>query len=218
MTAVLPEAASPPRLRITVEGAEAVGCAASPTLRFLLRIDGDGDVRSVLLTTRIRIAAPRRTHTAEEKERLAELFGPPAEWGRTLHALEWAQTVTQVPPFTGSTVTAVDVPCTYDFDVAATKYLHCLADGEVPLEFLFTGTVFYEADGRLLAARIPHGTGAEHRMPVRVWRDVMDRYFPSSAWLRLSREVFDRLYAYRVRHTLLSWDETVDALLRAGGE
>jgi hypothetical protein len=41
----------------------------------------------------------------------------------------------------------------------------------------------------------------------------MDRYFPGSAWLRLERETFDRLYAYRSRHALPSWEHTLDHLL-----
>jgi hypothetical protein len=41
----------------------------------------------------------------------------------------------------------------------------------------------------------------------------MDRVFGDRPWLRLHRETFDRLYAYRARHALGTWEATVDALL-----
>lgn len=72
-------------------------------------------------------------------------------------------------------------------------------------------------EGRLLAGRVPWDCEAGFRMPVRAWRELMDRYFAGSAWVRLDREVFDRLYAYRVRHTLTGWDDVLDRLLKEGG-
>ena len=53
-----------------------------------------------------------------------------------------------VPAFTGSTTATLTIPCTLDLDVAATKYFHGLDDGDIPLLFLFSGSVFYEAAGR----------------------------------------------------------------------
>jgi hypothetical protein len=122
--------------------------------------------------------------------------------------------VGQVPPFDDSTVLELEVACTYDFEVAASKYLHALSDGEVPLELLFSGTVFYSgAQGALQVTLVPWEKEATYRMPVRVWREMMDHYFPNSAWLRLRRDSFDRLYAYRSRNALPSWERVVDALL-----
>ncbi|GGO78514.1 DUF6084 family protein [Nonomuraea cavernae] len=209
----------PPDLRITVDEARVAEFAALPTLEFGLTIDGaDGvEVRSVVLDTQIRIAATRRTYGGADQARLAELFGAPEQWGRSLTSLLWTRTVTHLPAFTGGTTAAIPVPCTYDFEVAAAKYFHGLEDGEIPLEFLFSGTVFYLADGLLQAARIAWDTEAEFRMPVRVWKDLMDHYFPASAWLRLGRDAFDRLYAYRSSHTLAGWDDVVESLLRTGG-
>jgi hypothetical protein len=103
--------------------------------------------------------------------------------------------------------------------VAASKYFNALEGGEVPLEFLFSGTVFYAgADGRLQVGRIGWDKDADYRLPVSVWRAMIDRYFPDSAWLRLRRESFDRLTAYKARHTLLTWEDAVDKLLREAGE
>lgn len=209
----------PPELRIAVDGVRVAEFAALPTLEFGLTIDGaDGvEVRSVVLNTQIRIAAARRTYGRADQARLAELFGAPEQWSRSVTSLLWTQTVTHLPAFTGSTAAAIPVACTYDFDVAAVKYFHGLGDGEIPLEFLFSGTIFYLADDRLQAARIAWDTEAEFRMPVRTWKDLMEHYFPASAWLRLGRDAFDRLHAYRSRHTLAGWDDVVESLLRTGG-
>jgi hypothetical protein len=211
-----PLAGSLPELAFAVLDAAPVPYAATPTLAFSLRVDcpGGPPIRSVLLDTQLQIAARRRHYEDGEHERLTELFGPVREWGTTLHTLLWTRTTLAVPPFTGSTVVDLRVPCTYDMEVAASRYLDSLADGEVPLEFLFSGTVFYAGPGgRLQAARISWEGDAEYRMPVRAWRETMEHYFPGSAWLRLPRESFDRLRAYKARHALPSWEATVDALL-----
>jgi hypothetical protein len=98
--------------------------------------------------------------------------------------------------------------------VVGTKYFAALEDGEIPLEFLFSGTVFYRKDGGALqVARISWEKEAHFRLPVRVWREMMDHYFPNSAWLRLPKDTFDRLYAFRSRNALLTWDRTLESLL-----
>ncbi|MER7506345.1 DUF6084 family protein [Nonomuraea pusilla] len=206
-----------PDLRIEVTGVEPAEAAAVPTLRFPLRIaNQEGpQVRSLTLATHIRIDAAARAYGRDEQARLVELFGAPEDWGRTLGSLLWARAVTQLPAFGRSADAAVEVTCTYDFEVAATKFFHGLDGGDVPLQFLFGGTVFYVDDGRLQAA--PVRCEYDFRMPARAWKDLMDRYFPGSAWIRLSRDAFDRLHAYRARHTLVGWDDVVDALLRTGG-
>jgi hypothetical protein len=108
------------------------------------------------------------------------------------------------------------VTCTYDLEVVAAKYFYALEDGEVPLEFLFSGTVFYAAEGgRLQTDRISWEKEAEFRLPVRLWKEMMDHYFPNSAWIRLHRDAFDQLYDYKIRMGLPTWEATMEALLRA---
>lgn len=209
--------ASAPELAFAVEGSAAEPYAAVPTLVFRLRIErkGGGAVRSIGLNTQIRIAATRRAYDDRARERLAEVFGRGDQWARGLRSLHWVNVTTQVPAFTDGTTVEVSVACTYDFEVTTAKYFHALEEGEIPLELLFSGTMFYAGeDGALRIAHIPWEKEAEHRMPVSVWREMMDRYFPGSAWLRLDRDRFDRLHAYRRSHGLLTWEDTVDALLR----
>ena len=207
-----------PNLDFRVEGAEVQEFAVVPNLLFKLRVENleEEPIRSVALNTQIRIAATQRYYDAVEQERLLELFGEPSRWKDTLRSLLWTHTVLQVPAFSGSTVADMPVPCTYDLEVVAAKYFYALEDGEVPLEFLFSGTVFYAgADGRLQVERIPWEKEAEFRLPVRLWKEMMNHYFPNSAWIRLRRDAFDRLYDYKVRKGLPTWEAAVEALLRA---
>lgn len=210
-------AGAAPELRFTVLGCEPLAHAAAPALRFSLAIDARGAaVRSVMLGVQVRIAATQRGYSEAEQAQLGDLFGAPHRWGDTLRGLLWTHGTVVVPPFEGATVVDLPVPCTYDFDVAAAKYLAGLRDGEIPLELLFSGTVFYAGPGGgLQINRISWNAEATHRLPVRVWRATMDHYFPDSAWLRTDRETFDRLVAFRARRALTSWEAVLDALLTA---
>ena len=207
-----------PDLDFRIEGAEVLKYAAVPTLLFKLRMENleEEPIRSVALNTQVRIAATQRHYEAVEQERLLELFGEPSRWKDTLRSLLWTHTVLQVPRFSGSTVVDMPVTCTYDLEVVAAKYFYALEGGEVPLEFLFGGTVFYNAEGgRLQTARISWEKEAEFRLPIRLWKEMMEHYFPNSAWIRLHRDAFDGLYDYKVRMGLPTWEATVEALLRA---
>jgi hypothetical protein len=206
-----------PELEFRVSDGGVLHHAAVPTLRFAVTIGTVGaaaQVRSVALNVELRIAATRRRYVEAERDKLVDLFGPSEEWGRNLKTLHWTNLTVQVPPFTGTTDVELPITCTYDLEVSASRYFDALEDGEIPLEFLFSGTVFYAgADGRLQVGRIGWDKDAEFRLPVSAWRDMIDRYFPDSAWLRLRRSEFDRLAAYRAKHTLLSWEQVVDRLL-----
>ena len=215
------EAARIPQLDFEIEDAGPLERAAAPTLRFGLRIGAGRDeaIRSIVLEVQVQIASRRRAYDDATEERLYELFGEPERWGSTLRTLPWTRATLAVPPFTGATTVDLPVPCTYDFEVVASRYLDAVRDGDVPLEFLFGGTVFYaDAGGLLKTARIAWDREAEYRLPVRVWRQTMDHYFPGTAWLRLRRDSFDRLYAYKARNALTSWEEAVDSLVRASQE
>jgi hypothetical protein len=206
-----------PELRFAVAGVEALRPAAVPTLRFTLALDAAGAaIRSVVLGVQIQIAARGRRYDAAEQEPLADLFGTPDRWGETLRTLPWTHATVVVPPFEGATTAHLDVPVTYDFEVAAARYLAALRDGDVPLELLFSGTVFHlGAEGRLLASRIAWDREVAVSLPVHVWRAAIDGHFPGSAWIRLDRAAFDRLAAFRARRALTSWEAVVEELTRA---
>jgi hypothetical protein len=202
-----------PDLSFAVQDARRVDHAAVPTVAFDVRIESGDErpVRSVLLDVQIQIAARRRPYDEAAHDRLFELFGPTEQWGTSLRTLLWTRATMVVPPFTGSTVAALPVACSYDLEVIASRYFDALDDGEVPLEFLFSGTVFYGTP--LQAGRISWESEAGYRMPVRLWRDTMDTYFRGTAWLRLPKPSFDRLTAHKSRNALATWEDVVDSLL-----
>ena len=206
-----------PDLDFEVESADVLPYAAVPTILFRLgvqnAVEGE-EIDSISLRTQIRIAATQRRYEPNEQAKLRELFGEPHQWKDTLRSLLWTNTNTIVTHFSGGCVFEMPVTCTYDFDVVGTKYFAALEDGEIPLEFLFSGTVFYrKSGGALQVALISWDNEAMFRLPVRLWREMMDNYFPNSAWLRLHKDTFDRLYDYRSRNALLTWDRTLESLL-----
>ncbi len=209
-----------PALNFEVTGVRALEPAAVPTLGFqvLVRSEDRAPVRSATLNVQLRIAAPRRAYGAAERERLVELFGLPEQWGRSLRSLHWTSVTANLGPFVGETSVEVPVTCTYDLEVTATRYFESLEGGEVPLELLFAGSVFYvDERGTLQVEPIAWDREAECRLPVAVWRTTIDRHFPDGGWLRLDRGSLERLRAYRASHALLSWEETVDSLLAEAG-
>jgi hypothetical protein len=208
-----------PDLSFEVIGAEARAHAAVPTIIFKLRIanaDEQERIHSVILRSQIQISVNRRRYTPEAQAQLLEVFGEPSRWGDTLRPLLWTHANVSVPQFSGSVIVEVPVSCTYDFEVVATKYFSALGDGDIPLTFLFSGTIFYEAeDENLQVAQISWSKEATYRFPVTVWQDMMAHYFPNSTYIRLHKDVFDRLYRYKATHGLPTWENVIDRLLQA---
>jgi Family of unknown function (DUF6084) len=210
-----------PELRFDVVSAEPEPFAVAPLLSFKLRISQPAAavgepvrVEAVSLRCQVRIDPARRSYTAGEQEKLLDLFGIKARWGETLRPMLWTHASVAVGSFTDSVLVDLPVPCTFDFNVATTKMFHALDGGEIPLTLLFSGTVFHEGDdGALQVAQVPWDREAAFRLPVAVWKDMMERYYPNSAWLCLRRDVFDRLYEHKRRHELLTWEEALESLL-----
>jgi hypothetical protein len=191
--------------------------AATPNLLFRLRItEATGEpVHAIALRCQIRIEPQRRRYAGPEQDRLVELFGTAERWGETVKPFLWTQTTAMVPGFTGGTEIDLPVACTYDFEVAASKYLHALRDGEIPLILLFSGTVFTRGLTGFGVAQIPWHLEADYRLPALVWRQLMDCYFPNSGWIRTDRETIDRLIHYKTARALPTWEQTFESLLAA---
>lgn len=208
-----------PDLSFQIDGANAVPFTAVPTIAFELTVknaDAGVAIHSVILHCQIQIEVTRRQYAADEQRRLRDLFGEPSRWNQTLRNLLWTHCNVNVRSFQFATVVEVPVPCTFDFNVSATKYFHGLAEGEVPLCFLFSGTVFYgDAGGNMKVAPISWEKEARYRLPVNVWRDMMDEHYRGNAWLCLRRDVFERLYEYKVRNGIPTWEEALETMLAA---
>ena len=207
-------------LAFEVTGARAPIEAAAPTIAFDLRVRETTNARVEAIALRVQIAIePRKRHySCSEETRLVELFGPPHRWGETLHAVLWSHVSLTVPGFTGETTLDLPVTCSYDFEVASSKYFDALEDGEIPLLFMFSGTVFLGSERGLSVTRIPWECEARYRLPIAVWRDTMRIHFPNTAWIRVHKSVFDELYQFRTANGLGTWDRTLEALLERAKE
>jgi hypothetical protein len=208
-----------PDLGFRIAGAEAVKFAASPHIALKLQLTNSNPaetIHSVALRCQIQIEVTRRRYTAEDQQKLRDLFGEPERWSQTLRNLLWTYVNVNVPPFRDSTMVDLPVPCTFDFNVGATKYFHGIGDGDVPLCVMFSGTVFYAQDGEhMQVSPISWEKEARFSMPVKVWREMMDTYYPNTAWLCLRRDIFERLYEYKVRHGIPTWEQALESMMQA---
>jgi hypothetical protein len=206
-----------PDLSFQIEQVEVAPFSAAPQLTFKLRLSNANageTIHTVALRCQIQLEVARRRYSPQDQEGLLDLFGSPDRWGQTLKTFLWTHASVVVPSFAATTVADIAVPCTFDFNVAATKYFHGLSDGDVPLNFLFSGTVFYaRPDGFLQVAPISWEKEARFKLPVKVWRDMMDTYYPNTAWLSLRRDVFERLYQYKVRRGIPTWEQALESAL-----
>jgi hypothetical protein len=210
-----------PDLHFGVLSAEAQRYAVSPLLAFKIRVYNASKepIHSVALSCQVRIEPARRPYRTEEKPLLADLFGEPARWGQTLRSFLWTHTHTLIHSFTDTIEIDLPVPCTFDFNVAVTKYFHALSEGEVPLSLLFSGTIFYTGvTGNLQVAQVPWSKEASFFLPVRVWQDMMDHYYPNCAWLCLHRDTFEQLLRYKTGRGLPTWEQTLEQLLSRSEE
>jgi Family of unknown function (DUF6084) len=209
-----------PDLSFQIEGVSVIPYAAVPTLAFGLQIknaSAEEAIHTIALRCQIRIEATRRRYNAAEKENMLDLFGEPDRWSQTLRSLLWTHVNLVVPAFVGSsTIVDLQIPCTFDFNVAATKYFEGLASGDIPLCVMFSGTVFYAAaDGNLQVAPISWEQEAKFRLPQSIWREMMDAYYPNSVWLSLRRDVFERLYQYKMQQGIPTWEQLLENMIPA---
>lgn len=210
-----------PDLDFQIDSAEPMAHAAAPTLAFKLGITQSREadeslwaVHTVVLRCQIRLEPTRRRYTQAEQEDLRDLFGEPDRWGQTLRGMLWTHVSTVVPAFTESVTVDLPVPCTYDFNVATTKYFGALESGDIPLCFLFSGTIFHQTeDGSLQAAPISWEKEAGFRLPVEVWKQMMELYYPNCAWLCLRKDVFDQLRQFKTQLAMPTWEQTMERLL-----
>jgi hypothetical protein len=205
-----------PEPAFAVTGAAHMAFAATPTMLFAATAtDASGhQIQSIALTAQVMIDPAKRGYDPETRERLAELFGPPATWAPSTSGLTWARVNTTVAGFSDSTTFALEVPCTYDLEVAAAKYFYAVHDGEVPLSFHFNGNVFYRpAGGQLMVVPVSWSNSAQFRMPISAWRAMIDEHYPGGGWIRLHETTLAALNRRRADHGLPSFDACVGELL-----
>jgi Family of unknown function (DUF6084) len=210
----------PGDLTFTVMDITPESYAVVPNLLARLRIEeSSGEpVHAVALRCQVRIEPQRRRYNDAEEAGLLDLFGPRQRWGDTLKTFLWMHASTMVPGFTGSTEVTLPLACTYDFEVSGAKYLQALHDGEIPLVLMFNGTVFTRGSSGFAVTQIPWDKEADYRLPVTVWRDLMDRHFPGTQWLRMHRDTVEALAHYKAARGFTTWEATFDDLLAQAGQ
>ncbi|MGZ4662351.1 MAG: DUF6084 family protein [Arthrobacter sp.] len=194
--------------------------AAAPQLTARLHIEETTGavIHARALRCQVRIQAQRRGYDAEEEAGLLELFGGRERWPTTLKPFLWMQSGVLVQGFTGAADVDLPLPCTFDFEVSAAKYLNALRGQTIPLEFLFSGTVFTRGPDGFGVEQIPWDREASYLLPVAVWRSLMDTFFPNQGWLRLDRDVLAALARYKAARGLISWDAAIEGLLAGAGD
>lgn len=205
-----------PDLNFQITGVEDSSRGLTPLLHFKLRITNSRpeSIHALLLNAQIQIQSPQRSYSANEKEKLSELFGTPERWGQTLRNRLWTHANATVGNFTGETEIILPVPCSYDLNFSAAKYFYALDGGEVPLLFLFSGSIFYATpEGRLQVERVSWNKECAYRLPLETWKALMECHYPNSQWVYLQRETFDQLWAYKRRNGLATWEQVVGQLL-----
>jgi len=208
-----------PDPEFAVLGARPVRYAAAPMLALDLQISEPSGrhVYMIALTIQLMIEPARRRYDDATRERLIELFGSPERWAVTTRSLVWSQLDVVVPAFTGSTTVAVPVSCSYDLELAASKYLYSLPDGEAPLALHFNGMIYYPGeDGGLQMVLVPWTKSIDFRMPVSVWRETVEHYYPGTAWLALRARTLEELQREKLKRGLATLDACVEALLEDG--
>jgi Family of unknown function (DUF6084) len=202
-----------PQPEFWVLGAKPVPHAAAPTLAFEMRVrdHSELEVYAVALTVQILLQPVQRPHDDEVRERLRDVFGEAARWGDTARSLLWSECDTLVGSFRGSTSFELQVPCSSDLELATTRWFDAVPDGEAPLSFQFSGSVFYcgEAD-RLQLTRVGWHTETQFRLPLETWRATVGE---RGGLVRVSSDTFEALRRYRLDRGLHSLDAAVADLL-----
>jgi hypothetical protein len=189
--------------------------AVSPVLTARVGVvaDGDDPVHAIALRCQVRIEPLRRSYSDEEAAGLLDLFGPRERWATTQRTFLWQHCAAMVPGFAGNTTAALPLECTYDFEVTAAKYLHALRDGTLPLQFLFSGTIFVKSERGFSVQQVPWDCEYRYDMPVAVWRELIAQHYPNAGWVRLSHETITALAAYKSARGMLDLDHAVTSLL-----
>ncbi len=205
-----------PQPMFTILGADVVRVAAAPTLKFHLAITEplDWEVFTIALTIQIQIDPNQRQYDAETRAKLFELFGDPSRWAATTRSFPWATVFLLVQGFTGATTEDVIVANNFDLELAATKYFYALPGGDVPITFHFSGSIYYRGeDGRIQIVQVPWDTAAKFRMPVDIWKSMVDHYYPNTVWMTMRRPTMDALIKFKTEQGLPTFDACVSKLL-----
>jgi hypothetical protein len=204
-------------LEFTVLDVIADRYAATPQLLARIRVaESTGAViHAIALRAQVMIEPQRRPYSDHESSGVIDQFGLRPRWKDTLRPFLWTFASTMVSGFSGDREFDLPIPCTYDLEVTASKYLHALDDGVVPIRLLFGGTVFSRGTTGFSVEQVAWNLEAAYQLPVAVWTELMAHFFPNAGWLRLDRETIGALVRFKGENGLSSWEQVFDTLLDA---
>lgn len=206
-----------PDLKFEIISSEVKRYAIQPTLSFMLQITNETEneeVYAAALKCQVMIEAVKRKYNEDAKDKLHELFGEPYRWDETLRSFFWTIINIPVPRFTGKTVVEIAIPCSEDQALAAGKYFYAVSDGNVPLAFLFSGTLFYkDAEDNLQVTLVPWEKEALCKMPANLWQEMMNTHFPDTRWMKIRKDIYDRLVKYKAHSTFPTLESCLESLL-----
>lgn len=209
-----------PDLDFEIISADVKPQAAVPTIVFNLQITNDiedEEIYAVGLKSQIRIEAVHRKYDEEAKSLLREVFGKPERWDENLKSLYWKQVTIPVPRFTGQTQVEIPLECSEDLSTSVGKYFYAIEEGEVPLTFIFKGSVFYKgSEDTIQVTPVPWEKEASYNMSISVWNNLREAYFPDSKYLRVSHELFDKLYTYKTKSIHPTLNKCLGSLVDEG--
>jgi hypothetical protein len=207
-----------PDLQFEIISAEVKPYAAVPTLAFYLQIKNgveNEQVYAVALKCQLMIEAVKRRYNEDDKNRLYELFGDHTRWDETLRTIFWQIINVPVPSFMNKTVIEINVPCSEELRIAAGKYFYAVREGSVPLNFLFSGTLFYQSkNDELQISLIPWEKEARYQMPTVLWQTLMDSHFPGSRWLQIHKDVYEKLVEYKSMTKYATIEDCLENILQ----
>jgi hypothetical protein len=67
--------------------------------------------------------------------------------------------------------------------------------------------------GMLQVGQISWTKEIKYRLPVQTWKAMMELYYANSKWLCLRSDVFDRLYEYKVKNAIPTWEQTLERII-----
>ena len=161
------------------------------------------------LSVQIQIEPAKRRYDAVDGEAHGALRDP-HRWTVTAQRMLW--TIEACCPVLHGVDSEAEIPvlCNYDVELAATKYFHSVTDGEIPLAFHFNGSVYYSGDeGRLQVVQVPWDTVADFTMPIAIWREMIDSYYPYRGWVPVHRDTLDALQRLKARRGAPTLDAAI---------
>jgi hypothetical protein len=187
----------------------------TPTLAFTIRIAEltGANVHAIALRCQIRIEPRRRRYTDTETDRLVDLFGEASRWTETLQPMQLATVSAWCPGSPARPARSFGAVQLRPGDRvdAVLPRARGRNGGAAVAGSAAQCSSRTAADTRSSSCRGRRSRGTACRWLL--WRDMVERDFPNSGWLRCSRETLEALAATAPGTRCPTWEHTIRSLL-----